>query len=420
VKGEFERALLLFEQNRFQQAAQILGDLLAEDALNSQGQALLALSLVRLKQYAKATELAQQAIHHSPDHPFVHYALADVLYLCDRLKAAETALEEALRLNPVNENFYSLRAGILMAQQNWSGALDAAEAGLELNGEHSGCQHLRSLCLKQLNRLPEAAEAIEQALKQHPDDALSHANQGWLWLEQGYPDLAQRAFREALRLQPDLDWARRGMLQALKAANLIYGLFLRYALWMAKLSEGKRWLVVAMVVVGLRLLRLLAASGSAGVLIVTPLIFLYVSFVLFSWIADPLFNVVLRFNAYGRLLLSREEVTASNWIGGLLMGGMSCGLIAIGVQRWEPAVGTALTLGLVIPIAAIFQCDRGWPRRTMTIYGGLLAIVGGLGWGLVWQAPTRSIGIALLILFGLGVTASSFLANLLINRTVPK
>jgi tetratricopeptide (TPR) repeat protein len=420
MSANFERALLLFEQSRFAQAEAALHSLLGEETDNAQAQALLALTLERQQRYAEATETAQQAIAQAPDLPFAHYVLADVHYHREQLAAATAAIQEALRLDPENASFYSLQASILISQQRWSAALAAAAQGLAIDGSHRGCQHLRSLCLKQLNRLEEAAVSIETSLRQNPEDALGHANQGWLWLERGQPFQAEQAFQAALRLQPDLDWARRGMIQALKAANPIYGAFLRYTLWMSKLSEGKRWLVIAVLLIGFRLLRLLAQSGALGMVIAVPLIGLYISFVLFSWIADPLFNLLLRLNRYGRLLLSPQEISASNWAGGLLVGALLCGLAAVGWQSGWWAVGSAIALGLIIPAVSIAPCEAGWPRQMMTTYTLVMAAVGLLGWGLLRSAALQSIAIGLLITFGLGFMAASFVANILINRIPEK
>jgi tetratricopeptide (TPR) repeat protein len=415
----FERALLLFEQERFAMAEKLLRDLLAQDSTHAQAQALLAFTLVRQQKYDAAEQSAASAIAIAPDLPFAHFARADVLYHRDQLKAAEAAIGEALRLDPANENFYSLKAGILADQSRWQESLIAAEMGLAIAPEHLGCNNLRSLCLKQLNRLEEAALSVEATIHAHPEDAFGHANQGWLWLERNQPKRARDAFQEALRLQPDLDWARRGMIQALKATNPLYGLFLRYALWMSKLSEGKRWLVVIGLIICFRLLRIVANLGTWGMAIAIPLIVLYISFVLFSWVADPLFNLLLRFNPYGRLLLSQNEITASNWIGSLLLIASGLVILALVCQSWPIAIGSGLALGLVIPTAGIFQCETPKPRQIMTLYTLSMAVVGILGWGFVISPlePVKNLGIVALLLFLLGFTASSFMANILINRT---
>ncbi len=81
-----------------------------------------------------------------------------------------------------------------------------------------------------------------------------------------------------------------------------------------------------------------------------------------TWIADPLFNLVLRLNRFGRLVLTREQIIASNLLGlGLLAAvGMTVAGIVI---PWEEAIICGIYLVLVcLPLSAVFNCDAGWPR----------------------------------------------------------
>src|SRR5438876_7808655 len=95
-----------------------------------------------------------------------------------------------------------------------------------------------------LGRKAEAGTTIDAALARNPDSAVTHANQGWTLLEKGEPKKALEHFREALRLDPENEWARHGIVEALKARNVIYGLMLRHFLWMSKLSPAAQWGVI--------------------------------------------------------------------------------------------------------------------------------------------------------------------------------
>ena len=59
-----------------------------------------------------------------------------------------------------------------------------------------------------------------EALGRNPENAHTNANQGWSLLHGGQPGKALEHFREALRLDPDLEFARAGMVEALKADPL--------------------------------------------------------------------------------------------------------------------------------------------------------------------------------------------------------
>ena len=60
-------------------------------------------------------------------------------------------------------------------------------------------------------------------------------------LHQAQPKAALEHFREALRLDPNLQYAQAGIVEALKARNPIYRWMLGYFLWMGRLSDRAKW-----------------------------------------------------------------------------------------------------------------------------------------------------------------------------------
>jgi len=110
-----------------------------------------------------------------------------------------------------------------------------------LDPEHAGCLNLRAMAEVKLGRKAQAAATIEAALARDPENAGTHANRGWTYLEESDPGRALEHFREALRLDPENEWAREGMVEALKARHGVYRLVLRCFLWMQKLGESARW-----------------------------------------------------------------------------------------------------------------------------------------------------------------------------------
>ena len=67
---------------------------------------------------------------------------------------------------------------------------------------------------------------------------------GWTLLHDGDPRKAMGHFREALRLDPGMEWARAGIVEAMKARSLIYRIFLSYFLFMNRLSGNAQWATV--------------------------------------------------------------------------------------------------------------------------------------------------------------------------------
>jgi tetratricopeptide (TPR) repeat protein len=421
MNPNLERALLLFQQSRHDLAEAELRQALDHEPQDAYAHALLALCLAAREKFDDATAEARQAIHLGPDFPFAHYAHARVLYDRNHYPEARAAIEEAIRLDSTDADYFSLLAAIHFDEKRWPDALAAAEQGLQFDSENVGCTNLRAMAMVKLGRRAEAGATIEAALAKNPDNSLTHANQGWTLLEKGEPKKALEHFREALRLDPENEWARRGIIEALKARNLIYAVMLKYFFWMSKLSSRAQWGILLGGYFGNRLLGTLANSNPDLAAWVLPLRILYISFALLTWTADPLFNLLLRLNKFGRLVLSREQVVASNFIGTSLMLAVLAlgGCLGFGFDGgW--LVG-ALVFGLlVLPLAGTFKCATGWPRATMASYTGAMAVAGILAVTLHFiPAPangTKLAAVLFLGLFVLGAIGSGWLANILIMQ----
>jgi tetratricopeptide (TPR) repeat protein len=412
----FVRGTLLFSQRRFDLAVEELRLALAEEPQNAQAHAFLGICLSELDRYDEAEREAGEAIGLAPAEPLPHYARAVVLFARRRFEEALAAVDEAVRIDPEDADHHCLRAQVLFALRRWPAALEAAERGLERDGEHVGCTNFRAMALIKLGRKSEAGETLDAALARDPEDALSHANQGWALVEQGNIPKALEHFKEALRLNPELEYARVGIVEALKARNFLYRWLLRYFLWMNRLSGKAQWGIVIGGYLGYRLVGSLADQNPAAAPFLRPIVWAYVAFALLTWLAQPLFNLLLRLNRFGRLALSRDQTLASNFVGGCLLAGISC--LGTGLATGEDLfLAGAVYFGLLmLPIAGIFKCPSGWPRRVMTAATLGLAGVGAAFFTIVLgdflpRGTAQSILNTLVTVFLFGFLASQFLVN---------
>ncbi len=421
-----QRAQLLYDQSRYDLAEQELRQALAQEPHEPFAHALLALTLSERGDFRAATEAARQAINLAPDSPFNHYAMAAVLIRRDRFDEAHTAIQEAIRLDPSDPDYYSVLAAIHVDEKRWAQGLAAADQGLAIDPEHVNCANLRAMALVKMGRRAEAGATIDTALAKNPEDAMTHANQGWTWLEKGDPNKALDHFRESLRLDPEDEWAREGIIESLKARYFIYSWVLKYFFWMSRFSSRTQWLIILGGYFGNRLLSAAAHDHEALAPWVLPLRLLYLLVVLLTWTADSLFNLLLRLNKFGRLALTPEKVTATNWIGACLAGVV--GGLALWVFsgfNYDFLIAAGAAGFLIIPMSAVFKCRPGWPRRVMAGYTGMAALCGGLSVGLIMLAegiPTReardllSLGISLISIYLLAVFGSTWVANFLIMQ----
>jgi len=371
------RGLHLLNLGRTAEAEREFRAALAENANDPDAHALLSRCLLERQEYDEATREAEAAVGLAPDAPGTHFALARVWHERRYADRAVRAVDEAIRLDPENADFHAFRALLSFEASRWSEALASAETGLRCDAEHVACNNFRAMALVKLGRRAEAGATIDAALARDPEDAFSHANKGWALLEARKPQEAMIHFREALRLDPTMEYARVGIIEALKARNPIYALFLRYMLWMVKLPPQAQWGVVIGGYFGQKILGGIADSvkSPAVALALTAVIILYVIFAIFTWLARPVFNLLLRLHPFGKLALSAEEVRETNWIGGYFAAALGC-LVLSFVPGWGLLQIPAFCIGLsTMPLFLVFRCNEGWPLYTMIGVVAVLAIL---------------------------------------------
>jgi tetratricopeptide (TPR) repeat protein len=372
----FQRGSLLYQQGRYGEAIGELRLQLAQGSEDSLTHGLLGLCLAEEEQYDVATEHARQAIHLQPDQAFGYYALAQVMLHRHRYDEALQAILEAIRCNPYDADYFAILASLYLRNSKWREALEAANQGLAIEPEHSLCTNLRAQSLVKLGDRDAAAATMGEALARRPDDPYTHANQGWALLNQGKPYDALTHFREALRLDPEMEWARAGIVEAMKARNFIYRGMLAYFLWMARLQPGIRWGLVVGALVANNMIGNLARQNTALAPYALVVLYAYFAFVLMSWLSYPLFNLLLRFNRFGRYALSADQVRGANVLAACLAGTLSVLVAAIITGQEAFYYGTVLLAILSLPASAIYLCASGWPRQSMAaITLGLLAVI---------------------------------------------
>lgn len=313
------RAEVLLAQSRHADAERETRVALAQDPGNATAHVILALCCVHQNRMEEALSEARTAVGLAPADPTSHRILSFVLHRMGRQTEALSSVRESLRMDPHDAEAHVLQSAIHFSLRDWKLALQSAEGALAIDAEHVEAANFRAMALTQLGRKQEAAETVDFALSREPDNALSHANQGWNCLHQNDPRRAQVHFREALRLNPGLDYARQGMLEALKARNPVYRLMLAYYLWIGRQSG---WLQAAFVIgvfFGGRIIGNLSETFPNLQWLFTPLLVLFFLFIYLSWTSQPLFNLMLRLDRFGRHVLSPDQRLGSTLFGIVLV-----------------------------------------------------------------------------------------------------
>lgn len=422
------RALLLYDQNRYDLAENETRRVLAEQPDNGYAHALLALCLLKRKDYSQAIREATEAVRLSPTVAYSHYVAGHILLATNRHDNALKAAEAAITFDPSAPTHYALVAMIHLDRGRWREALKAAETGLAIDPENVECNNVRGMALVKLGRRSEAGASMRQTLALDPHDAFTHANQGWALLHERKPQQAMEHFREALRIDPTLDWARAGIVEALKAKNFVYRWMLAYFLSMSRLNPRVQWMIMMGGWFGAQFLKQIGNTHPAIAPFTTPIIIVYAIFAILTWLAYPFFNLLLRLNKFGRLALSREQVLAANCVGAALLVCLLCiiGLLTLG---WTMLIDAAVMSGLLaLPIAAAFGVSKGWPRYAMfgaigvlvgiaSVHLWRMSIVGGMGPSMLKSDFEAH---ELLTTFAYGILTATIAGNMLAKVRIKK
>lgn len=420
-----QRGTLLYQQGRYAAAEAEFRTAAGADPDAPEPHAMLALALLALERWDDASAEAKATIGLAPDWSYAHYVNGKVLFERHRLPEALAAVEEAIALDPTDADAHVLLSAIHFDESRFADALRSAESALEHDPEHAGGNNLRAMALMKLGRRAEAGATIDATLARDPGNAVTHANQGWTLLESGDRDRALEHFREALRLDPENEWAREGILAALKSKRWLYALMLKYFFLMSRLPPKTQGWVIFGGWMGNRALSVLSDQQPALAPFVLPLQVLYVAFVFLTWTADPLSNLLLRLDPFGRLVLTDDQVRASGWVGGLLAAALGAVVAAL-VTGADDLFWLAMVCAfMLIPVAAVFKCPPGPVRRKMTIYAGVMGAMGLASSALAFSSADVGSSLSDLrtsafLAFFVMLFGSGWFANWLIMRRVPR
>lgn len=206
------------------------------------------------------------------------------------------------------------------------------------------------------------------------------------------------------------------MLEALKTRNPVYRFLLAYFLWMGRQSSKMQWTFIIGTLFAQRILRVTAEKSPGLAVFIWPVLILFYGFIYLSWVAVPLFNLLLRLNRFGRLVLSREERRVSNWFA-LPCAGIIAGL-ALFCCGWFPGVILAgLCAIMSVCVSSVFDVS-GTSRLVLALAGGALAVIGLAGWaayawgGAIGEKLAMGVlGLGMLLFMGF-----QFLAIVLVKR----
>lgn len=403
---------LLIQQRKLDEAQRILNDLLSEDPNDIYYISLMAEVQLQQGKFDVARSLIDNAIGLSPTTAHLFYIKARIAVQQNKFDEAEQQLRQSIILDPSDSDYFAMLANIKLARKKYEEALDLATQALELNPENLLALNTRSTALLKLNRAEESFGTIEGALREDPNNAYTHANYGWGLLEKGNHKKALEHFREALKNDPNLGYAQSGMIQALKATNPVYRLFLKYAFWMGNLTAKYQWGVIIGFYVALRILKAIAASNPDMEPYLFPLIIFLTLIAISTWVITPISNLFLRFNRYGKFLLDKKEKISSNFVAvsfGLFLAGI-IGYFALSDERYLTIA--VFGFAMMLPLGVMFSPSKY--KNMLLYYTIFLAVVGLLAIAFTFAGSNNAEWAS--IVFIVGFIAFQWVANYLMIK----
>ena len=373
---------MLIQMRRYEEAKRELNISMGEDPEDPSNHMLMGLCHSELNENEMAIEHGELAVRMAPEWSKVHSTLSWIYMKAHKYKDARLGAEQALRLDPADTMASNVIAMVCADQKDWDGALRAAEMTLSHDPDDTEALNIRALALRSQGKAGASVEELKRSLQIDAEDATSHANLGWTYLQKGELDKAETHFREALRINPELDWARQGALETLKAKVPFYRWILGYFMWMATKTAGMQWVIILGLYFGYRVISAVLIQNPATQGIAYAFMGLYLLFCITTWFAGPISNAFLVLHPFGRMVLTPWER-----FGGLAVGTAILLTLAALTVEFFLQIGMGVTLAMcigfpAIPMAMMFQAQEGTPRKVMaavTVAAFAMAIGFGVG-----------------------------------------
>jgi tetratricopeptide (TPR) repeat protein len=374
-----ERVKLLLSQGRIEEADKQIRSFLNEDPTNEYGRYLLAYILFFKGNSRESEQILIQLQTEDPENTGYLALLAEINLKEEEYAEAEAKTDLLLEMDPNEVLFYNLKSRLKFAQRYYDGALKYSNSALIIDPENIEALNQKALLAGILGDNGVANNAVKEALEKNPENPHTIANHGHQLLVEGKVKEALERLSEALRLNPTNSLARYAMQEALKSRFWPYRLFYKYIHFMARLTARGSWIVIIGAYVIYQIILRVGQSNEQLAPFLMPIAYLLVGFFLLSWIINPLMNLYLLTNNYGRLLLDEEEKKMAKLTGLSLVFAMITFLVwyLMGVEIFLFAA--LFFVAMMIPLGSFLTPYNKTSRQKLIYFTGAIFLFGLVG-----------------------------------------
>lgn len=369
--SELAHGLLLQEQGRLEEAETCFYGVLTREPENDFVYGRLALCQLSMPEKKKtARETIEKAIQLRADEPFYHGVRSLILSELRLGREALEAAERAVALNPEDGFSLAAKANAYCAIDRWAEGEEWSRKALAVDSGNTMAANLLTHTLRLQGKFSENAAAVEQLLAEDPEDSFVHVNAGWSALQSGQQKKAEEHFREALRLDPDSDMAREGLLESFRARSRFYRWYLSYTFFMQRFTGGKQWAII----IGIYLLYRFAVKAleSVSPIFAGAFVILWLALVMWVWLAPGVGNFLIFLDKNARLALKNGERMQGIAVG----GGLALGLLALAggfFGGYEPAFFAGI--GLVVSTVPASLAVDNESKAGRLVFGSITSFV---------------------------------------------
>ncbi len=374
------RIEILIDRKKFPEAQQRIMEGLLEYPDSGELHALQSKIFLEYKDTEKAMTAIHRAIAAEPTEDYFFYLKSMIHLEKDEYQEAKESIDTAIEFYPYHAGYYGVKSAILLDLGHKPLAIETAQKGLEIDPNNTFCQNILSMAYTRSGQTADSRVILENQLENDPENSLTHANMGYQYLRESNIPKAKEHFGAALALDPNSEFAKSGMLQAIKASNILYRKLLEYSFFMEKHSKQYQW----MFIIGLLIL----------VNVMPFLLPIYLILVLWTWFSGPLSDIIVYFDKYSRYLFNDLERIATQINIGLLSGS----ILSLGLALAMDINFAGLAFALFVAMVPVYLYEsKISPAGKWAMIGfaaafiglgvlGAIMILGGLEPTLAWGA----------------------------------
>ena len=245
-------------------------------------------------------------------------------------------------------------------------------------------------------------------LTRDPEDPYTHHSAGLAALQASNFHKAEEHFLEALRLDPNFEPAREGLLESFRARSWFYRVYLKYAFYMMGFTRAKRIGIAVGLLLGVqvvsRLLETVSPVAALGVLAV------WIIFVLWTYVARSLGSLIILCDRRARHALRTREKWDAVAIGGGVVVGASAFVVGL-IFEWNlVATGGIAMVLMTMPLTLSLTNNDERGRVLYGAFAVVLAILLLLVLAAILWPAIESVGVIALSLAAVGFLICTSLA----------